>query len=104
MNDSLNIHTIAAEIARRIPEMVKDSPINNADCIANLLKPFDDEVLLHSFLRHDLAVIVGSSLPERNRLGNNSLVNKVYQIIHGTERPAIQSANKTGESQWRSHD
>lgn len=33
-----NIHLIAADLARRIPEMAKDSPINNATVIENLLR------------------------------------------------------------------
>jgi len=34
-----NPELIAAEIARRIPEMVIDSPINNAEVIKNLMRP-----------------------------------------------------------------
>lgn len=33
----MNIPIVAAEIARRIPEMAKDSPINNATVIENII-------------------------------------------------------------------
>ncbi len=34
----MTIHTVAAEIARRIPEMAKDSPMNNTEVIERMLK------------------------------------------------------------------
>lgn len=38
----MNIHVIAAEIARRIPDMAKDSPTNNETVILNLLRGEQD--------------------------------------------------------------
>ena len=33
----MNIHALSADIARRIPDMIHDSPANNADVIAGLI-------------------------------------------------------------------
>lgn len=33
-----NLPIVAAEIARRLPEMARDSAINNADCIERILR------------------------------------------------------------------
>ncbi len=76
-----NLHLIAADIARRIPEMAKDSPVNNAAVIEQLLRDLaNEDMLLHSILRSDLAVVLGVSLPERSRLGNNLLRDGVYEL------------------------
>lgn len=76
-----NIHLIAAEIARRIPEMAKDSPVNNAAVIEQLLRDLaNEDMLLHSILRADIAVALGTSLPERTRQGNNLLRDGVYEL------------------------
>ncbi len=42
----MTLHTVAAEIARRIPEMAQDSPINNAEVIERMfqeLSPTTDD-------------------------------------------------------------
>lgn len=37
--NSINLHSIAADIAIRVPEMARDSRSNNAETIEGLIKP-----------------------------------------------------------------
>ena len=55
----MNATTIAAEIARRVPEMAKDSAANNADLIAGLIKNLTQDGDSNSF--HGWVVQVGNN-------------------------------------------
>lgn len=57
----MNIQSVAADIARRVPDMAKDTPLNNASVIAGMLCDFDE----HQHTNELVTYI--RSLEEKNR-------------------------------------